>query len=81
MGVVFQLNEENEEVLSSLRKLSGYEGAVPTVLSDTAGKLDEVNEQLDTSTESMNKLSNSATTASEGTSAIAENMVELNTNT
>ena len=81
LDVVFQLNEGNEEFLSSLRDLSGYEGTAPVVLSDTAEKLDEVNEQLDTSTESMDKLSDSATTASEGTSAVAENMGELNTNT
>ena len=81
LDVVFQVNEGNEEMLSSLRELSGYEGTAPTVLTETAEKLDEVNEQLDTSTESMDKLSDSATTASEGTSAIATNMGELSTNT
>ena len=81
LDVVFQLNEGNEEFLSSLRDLSGYEGTAPVVLSDTAEKLDEMNTQLDDSTQSMGKLSDSATTASEGTSAVAENMGELNTNT
>lgn len=81
LDVVFQVNEGNEEMLSSLRELSGYEGTAPTVLTDTAEKLDEVNEQLDTSTESMDKLSDSATNASEGTSAIATSMKELSTNT
>lgn len=81
LGVVSQLNEGNEEFLSSLRELSGYEGAAPIVLSDTTDKLSEMNTQLDGSTESMSKLSDSATTASEGTSAIATNMGELGTST
>ena len=81
MNVVFQLNEGNEEVLSSLMKLSGYEGTAPTVLSDTSEKLDEMDKQLDDSIQSMDKLSGSATTASEGTSTIATNMGELSTNT
>ncbi len=81
LGVVSQLNEGNEEFLSSLRELSGYEGTAPIVLSDTTDKLSEMNTQLDGSTESMSKLSDSATTASEGTSAIATNMGELGTST
>lgn len=81
MGIVFQLNEGNEEVLSSLRELSGYEGTAPTVLSDTTEKLDEMNTELEDSTQSMDKLSTSATTAGESTSAIATSMGELNTNT
>jgi len=81
LGVVSQLNEGNEEFLSSLRELSGYEGTAPIVLSDTTDKLSEMNTQLDDSTESMSKLSDSATTASAGTSAIATSMGELGTNT
>lgn len=81
LDVVFQVNEGNEEMLSSLRELSGYEGTAPAMLADTTEKLDEVNEQLDSSTQSMDKFSDSATAAGEGTSAVAENMSELGTST
>lgn len=81
LDVVFQVNEGNEEMLSSLRELSGYEGTAPAVLTDTSEKLDDVNTKLDGSTESMDKLSSSATTASEGASSIAASMGELGTNT
>lgn len=80
LDVVFQVNEGNEEMLSSLRELSGYEGTAPTVLSDTTEKLGEMDKQLDDSTESMDKLSDSATSASKGTSAIATSIEELSTN-
>ena len=81
LDVVFQVNEGNEEMLSSLRELSGYEGTAPAVLTDTSEKLDDMNTKLDGSTESMDKLSSSATTASEGASSIATSMGELGTNT
>ena len=81
LDVVFQVNEGNEEMLSSLRELSGYEGTAPAMLSDTTEKLNEVNEQLDSSTQSMDKFSDSAKAAGEGTSAVAENMSELGTST
>ncbi|MDE6974108.1 MAG: hypothetical protein K2P38_13620, partial [Lachnospiraceae bacterium] len=81
LDVVFQVNEGNEEMLSSLRELSGYEGTAPAVLTDTSEKLDDMNTKLDGSTESMDKLSSSATTASEGASSIAASMGELGTNT
>ena len=47
LDVVFQVNEGNEEMLSSLRELSGYEGTAPAVLTDTSEKLDDMNTKLD----------------------------------
>ena len=81
LDVVFQVNEGNEEMLSSLRELSGYEGTAPAVLTDTSEKLDDMNTKLDGASESMESLASSATTASEGASSIAASMGELGTNT
>ena len=49
LDIVFKLNEGNDEVLSSLKELSGYDGTAPSVLSESTDKLTEMNGQLDTS--------------------------------
>jgi len=81
LDVVFQVNEGNEEMLSSLRELSGYEGTAPAVLTDTSEKLGDIDTKLDGASESMESLASSATTASEGASSIAASMSELGTST
>ena len=78
LDVVFQVNEGNEEMLSSLRELSGYDGTAPVVLTDTTEKLDEMNTQLDDSTESMDKLSDSAASVSTSTEGLSENLTSIN---
>lgn len=80
MDVVFRLNAGNEEVLSSLRELSGYEGTAPSVLSESTDKLTEMNGQLDTSSQNINSVNTSLSDTAAKTSEVSTNVADMNTN-
>ncbi len=80
MNIVFQLNQGNDEVLSSLRELSGYEGTAPSMLEDSNGKLDEMNGRLNTSNQTIGTVNSSLGETAVKTSDAATNVSDLNEN-
>ena len=80
MNIVFQLNQGNDEVLSSLRELSGYEGTAPSMLEDSNGKLDEMNGRLNTSNQTIGTVNSSLGETAVKTSDAAANVSNLNEN-
>ena len=80
MNVVTQLNEGNDEVLSSLNELSGYNGTAPAMLEDSNGKLDEMNGKLDASTQSVGNVNSSLGETAAQTGNVAANVSNLNDN-
>lgn len=80
MDIVFKLNEGNEEVLSSLRELSGYEGTAPSVLSESTDKLTEMNGQLDTSSQNISGVNNSLSETAAKTGEVSTNVADMNAN-
>lgn len=77
MNIVFQLNEGNDEVLSSLRELSGYDGTAPSMLSDSNTELDTMKGNLDTSNQSIGSVNSSLGETATKTSDVAANVGEL----
>lgn len=80
MDVVIKLNEGNDEVLSALQELSGYNGTAPAMLEDSNGKLDEMNGKLDTSNQNVGAVNSSLGETATKTSDVATNVSELTTN-
>lgn len=80
MDVVFKLNEGNDEVLSALQELSGYNGTAPAMLEDSNGKLDEMNGKLDTSNQNVGNVNSSLGDTATKTSDVATNVSTLNDN-
>ncbi len=77
LNVVAQLNSGNDEVLSALQELSGYDGAAPAMLEESNGKLDEMNGKLDTSSQSVGSVNDSLADTASKTSEAAANVNEL----
>lgn len=77
MNIVFQLNEGNDEVLSSLRELSGYDGTAPAMLSDSNTELDTMNSNLATSNTNVGSVNSSLGETAAKTSDVATNVGEL----
>lgn len=80
MNIVTQLNSGNDEVLSSLRELSGYEGTAPTMFEDSNSKLDEMNGKLNTSSQNVGTVNSSLAETATKTSDVATNVSNLNDN-
>ena len=80
MDVVFKLNEGNDEVLSALQELSGYNGTAPAMLEDSNGKLDEMNGKLDTSNQNVGNVNSSLGETATTTSNVTSNVADLNAN-
>ncbi len=77
MNIVTQLNSGNDEVLSSLRELSGYDGTAPAVLSDSNTELDEMNGKLDTSNQNVGNVNSSLGETATTTGNVASNVSDL----
>ena len=77
MNIVFQLNEGNDEVLSSLRELSGYDGTAHAMLSDSNTELDTMNSNLATSNTNVGSVNSSLGETAAKTSDVATNVGEL----
>ena len=56
MNIVLQLNQGNDEVLTKLRELSGYEGTAPAMLEDSNTKLDTMNAELETASKEVGNI-------------------------
>lgn len=80
MDVVMQLNSGNDEVLSALQELSGYNGTAPAMLEDSNGKLDEMNGKLDTSNQNVGAVNSSLGETATTISNVTSNVAELNAN-
>ena len=80
MNVVTQLNSGNDEVLSALQELSGYNGTAPAMLEDSNGKLDEMNGKLDTSNQNVGNVNSSLGETATKTGDVATNVSNLNDN-
>lgn len=80
MDVVMQLNSGNDEVLSALQELSGYNGTAPAMLEDSNGKLDEMNGKLDTSNQNVGNVNSSLGETATTTGNVTSNVAELNAN-
>lgn len=80
MDIVTQLNAGNDDVLSSLQELSGYDGTAPAMLEDSNGKLDEMNGKLDTSNQNVGAVNSSLGETAATTSNVAANVSDLNAN-
>ena len=74
MGIVSQLNEGNDKVISSLQSLSGYGGTAPSLLSDSKDELDAMNDKLDASNQSIWNMNDSLTDTTSQTTTIASNV-------
>ena len=77
MNIVTQLNSGNDEVLSSLRELSGYEGTAPAMLDDSNTELNTMKGNLDTSNQSIGSVNSSLSETAAKTSDVATNVGEL----
>ena len=75
-----QLNSGNDEVLSALQELSGYNGTAPAMLEDSNGKLDEMNGKLDTSNQNVGNVNSSLGETATKTGDVATNVSNLNDN-
>lgn len=80
MNIVFQFNEGNDEVLNSLRELSGYEGTAPAMLSESSDELDTMNGKLDESNQSVGNVNSSLGETATKTSDVASNVSGLESN-
>ena len=80
MNVVTQLNSGNDEVLSALQELSGYNGTAPAMLEDSNGKLDEMNGKLDTSNQNVGNVNSSLGETATTASNVTSNVADLNAN-
>lgn len=80
LDIVFKLNEGNDEVLNSLRELSGYEGTAPALLSDSNSELDTMNGKLDESNQSVGNVNSSLGETASTTSEVASNVSDLTSN-
>lgn len=80
MNIVFQLNEGNDEVLNSLRELSGYEGTAPAMLEDSNSKLDTMNTELGTANQEVGNVNSSLSETATTTGNVATNVSDVNTN-
>lgn len=80
MNIVFQLNKGNDEVLNSLRELSGYEGAAPTMLEDSNTKLGTMNDELGNANTEVGKVNSSLGETATTTGNVATNVSDVNTN-
>ena len=77
MNIVTQLNSGNDEVLSSLRELSGYEGTAPAMLENSNTELNTMKGNLDTSNQSIGSVNSSLGETAAKTSDVATNVGEL----
>ena len=77
LGIVFQLNEGNDAVLGRLYELSGYDGAAPSLLSDTAERLDEMNGKLGTSYQGIGNVNSLLSNTSAQANGMAGNITEM----
>lgn len=80
MNIVFQLNEGNDEVLNSLRELSGYEGTAPAMLDDSNTKLGTMNDELGNANKEVGNVNSSLGETASTTSYVATNVSDVNTN-
>ena len=80
LDIVFKLNEGNDEVLSSLKELSGYDGTAPSVLAESTDKLAEMNGQLDTSGQNISGVNTSLSDTASKTGEVSANVADMNAN-
>lgn len=80
MNIVFQLNEGNDEVLNSLRELSGYEGSAPAMLEDSNTKLGTMNDELGTANTEVGNVNSALDKTATTTGNVATNVSDVNTN-
>lgn len=80
MNIVFQLNEGNDEVLNSLRELSGYEGTAPAMLDDSNTKLGTMNDELGNANKEVGNVNSSLGETASTTGDVATNVSDVNTN-
>lgn len=74
MNIVFQLNEGNDEVLNSLRELSGYDGTAPAMLEESNDKLGAMNDELGTANKEVGNVNSSLGETASTTSTVATNV-------
>ncbi|MDE6846136.1 MAG: phage tail tape measure protein [Lachnospiraceae bacterium] len=80
MDIVFQLNAGNDDVLNSLRELSGYDGTAPSMLSESSSELDTMNSKLNDSSQSVGNVNSSLGETASATSNVASNVSDLTAN-
>lgn len=80
MNIVLQLNEGNDEVLSSLRELSGYDGTAPSMLEESNTELGTMNDNLAVSNTNVSSVNSSLGETATKTSDVATNVSNLNDN-
>ena len=80
MNIVLQLNEGNDEVLSSLRELSGYDGTAPAMLDKSNTELTTMNDNLAASNTNVGTVNSSLSDTATKTSDVATNVSTLNDN-
>lgn len=80
MNIVLQLNEGNDEVLSSLRELSGYDGTAPAMLDKSNTELTTMNDNLAASNTNIGTVNSSLSDTATKTSDVATNVSTLNDN-
>ena len=80
MNIVTQLNSGNDEVLDSLRELSGYDGTAPTMLEESNTELNTMNDNLATSNTNVGTVNSSLADTATKTSDVATNVSTLNDN-
>lgn len=80
MDIVTQLNAGNDDVLSSLQELSGYDGTAPAMLEDSNSKLDTMNTELGTANQEVGNVNSSLSETATTTGNVATNVSDVNTN-
>lgn len=80
MNIVTQLNSGNDEVLDSLRELSGYDGTAPTMLDKSNTELTTMNDNLAASNTNVGTVNSSLSDTATKTSDVATNVSTLNDN-
>lgn len=80
LDVVFKLNEGNDEVLSALQELSGYNGTAPAMLEDSNTKLGTMNDELGNANTEVGKVNSSLDKTATTTGNVATNVSDVNTN-
>lgn len=80
MNIVTQLNSGNDEVLDSLRELSGYDGTAPTMLEESNTELNTMNDNLATSNTNVGTVNSSLADTATKTNDVATNVSTLNDN-
>lgn len=80
MNVVTQLNAGNDEVLSALHELSGYDGTAPSMLEESNTKLGTMNDELGNANKEVGNVNSSLGETASTTGDVATNVSDVNTN-